>query len=368
MSADEATGIQKLSLLTGQSAEKILQTSLSQNKTAISYRKVISEIAKINAETSVAYKNNPELIAKAVIQANKLGMSLEQTQKIAKSLLDFETSIGGELEAELLLSQRFNFEKARALALDGKSAEAAAELLNQIGGMNSLTQMNVIQRERVAAAIGLSADELSTAAKEQAVLNALGVENRKALEERYEILRANNDQAGLARLQQEAATKEGGKLLLQDIARANLQQRFNESMEQLKQVFTELSTALIPVLEKIGKMLSNTTMLKIVMASIAAIAAAIATSMVIATGGAALVGAAAAVAGVGTYALMSGAQGSTAEASLPTPRTTMPTANAGGAGYQNTPTASTGGNTNVAVYLDSKEMARIIAQADHKGA
>ena len=74
-------------------------------------------------------------------------------------------SIEGELESELLLGRQFNFEKARELALMGKSSEAAGELLGQIGGINALEKMNVIQRERIAAAIGLSSDELSKAAR-----------------------------------------------------------------------------------------------------------------------------------------------------------------------------------------------------------
>lgn len=328
MSKEEASGIQKMSLLTGQSAEKILNTAMKQNTSAISYRKIFSEISKVNSEIATAYKNNPELIAKAVVEANKLGMSLEQTKNISKSLLDFETSISGELESELLLGKRFNFEKARALALDGKSVEAASELIGQIGGINALTQMNVIQRERLAASIGMSAEELTKSAQEQAVLNALGVENKNALEERYEILRKNGDLAGIERLKAEAAKKEGGELLLQDIARANLQDRFNESMEQLKQIFTELSTALIPMIEGLAKMLSNTTLLKIVMASLVGLAAAIATSMVIATGGAALVGAAIAGVAVGGLAYggmsMTGGKG---EADLPVKKPNLPTYN-----------------------------------------
>lgn len=315
MSKEEAAGIQKFSLLTGRTAESILQSALKQNNTAISYRKVFSEIAKINAELSVAYKNNPDLIAQAVIQANKLGISLEQAQTISKGLLDFETSISGELESELLLGKQFNFEKARALALDGKSVEAANELLTQIGGINSLTQMNVIQRERLAASINLSAEALSNAAREQAVLTSLGFQDRKALEERYEILRLNNDQVGIARLQEEARRKEGGELLLQDIARANLQDRFNASVERLKETFTELSTSLIPVLEGIAKLLENTLLLKIVFASLAGLAAAIATSVVIATGGTAAL-AAGLVVGGGSLVAMS-SLGGAGEASLP---------------------------------------------------
>lgn len=300
MSKEEAVGIQKMSLLTGQSAEKILNTAMKQNTSVISYKKIFSEIAKVNSEIATAYKNNPELIAKAVVEANKLGMSLEQTKNISKSLLDFETSISGELESELLLGKRFNFEKARALALDGKSVEAASELMGQIGGINALTQMNVIQRERLAASIGMSAEELTKSAREQAVLNALGEQNKAGLEERYEYLRKTGDLAGMEQLKAEAARKEGGQALLQDVARANLQDRFNESMERIKQIFTEIAAGpMIKLLSGFAQLMEHTTLLKVLFFSLATAATAIAASMVIASGGTVLLGAAAAVAATG---------------------------------------------------------------------
>jgi hypothetical protein len=294
LSKEESAGIQKLSLISGKSADDILQNAISQNKTAISYKKIISDISKVNSEISVMYKNNPDLIAKAVIQANKLGLSLEQTQQISKSLLDFETSIAGELEAELLTGKRLNFEKARALALDGKSVEAAQELLGQMGGLEGLTKLNVIQRDRLANSIGQSAEQLTTAAREQEVLNKLGFENRKALEEQYELLRSRNDQSGIAALMEEARKKEGGEVLLQDIARVNLQERFQETLERIKQVFTEIAAGpIIRIMEGIANMLQNTGVLKTVMvvlstvmAAIAAAAIATAYAITVATGGA----------------------------------------------------------------------------------
>lgn len=300
LSKEEAAGIQKLSLLSGKSADDILQNAIKQNNTAISYRKIISEISKVNSEISVMYKNNPDLIAKAVIQANKLGMSLEQTQRISKSLLDFESSIAGELEAELLLGKRFNFEKARALALDGKSAEAAKELLDQMGGLNGLTQLNVIQRDRLAASIGQSAEELTKAAREAEILNQLGFENKRALEEQYALLRERNDTAGISALMEQARKKEGGEILLQDIARADLQQRFQESVEKLKQVFTEIAAGpMIKMIEGLVKFLSNANTLKGVFIALAGLAAAIATSVIIATGGIAAITGGLAAAGTG---------------------------------------------------------------------
>ena len=374
MSKEEAAGIQKLSLISGQSAEKILNTAMKQNTTAISYKKVFAEISKLNAEISTAYKNNPELIAKAVVEANKLGMSLEQTQKISKSLLDFETSISGELEAELLLGKQFNFEKARALALDGKSAEAATELIGQMGGLNALTNMNVIQRERLAASIGMSAEELTKSAQEQAVLNALGVENKNALEERYEFLRKSGDLAGLEQLKAEAARKEGGQALLQDIARANLQDRFNESMERIKQVFTELAAGpMIKLVTGFAKLLEHTFLLKSLMFGLATLAAAVAYSVIVATGGAALVGAALAVAATG--ALIGGSEAVkedmavAPQPSLPTRNTNLPNYNNNQGGYNNNNNQNTGTTQNTqttAIFnLDSKQFATAIASSNH---
>jgi hypothetical protein len=301
LSKEESAGIQKLSILTGKSADDILKNAINQNKTAISYRKIISDISKVNSEISVMYKNNPDLIAKAVIEANKLGLSLDDTQKIAKSLLDFETSISGELEAELLTGRRFNFEKARALALDGKSVEAAKELVDQMGGLNGLTKLNVIQRERLAASIGLSAEELTKSAREAEILKNLGFENRNALEEQYELMRQRNDQAGLAALMEAARKKEGGEILLKDIARASLQQRFEESVERIKQLFTEIAAGpLTRIINGIVKFLSNASALKAVLVGMSAVFGAIAVSaiaaavaMTIASGGSNLVAAAA---------------------------------------------------------------------------
>jgi hypothetical protein len=300
LSKEEAAGIQKFSLLTGRSADSILLSAIRQNNTAMSYRKIITEIAKVNSEISVMYKNNPDLIAKAVIEANKLGISLEQSKQISKSLLDFESSISGELEAELLTGRRFNFEKARALALDGKSVEAAKELLDQMGGLNGLTKLNVIQRERLAASIGLSAEELTKSAREAEILKNLGFENRNALEEQYELMRQRNDQAGMAALMEAARKKEGGDMLLQDIARANLQQRFQESVERIKQIFTEMAAGpLTKVLNFLAKVLENTGTLKLLLVGaaalfgvIAALAIKTAIAVTIASGGTNLLGAA----------------------------------------------------------------------------
>ena len=67
-------------------------------------------------------------IGKAVSVAKSLGLELGKVDGIASSLLDFESSIEKELEAELLLGKNLNLEKARTAALNNDLATVAEEI------------------------------------------------------------------------------------------------------------------------------------------------------------------------------------------------------------------------------------------------
>tara|TARA_Y100000592_G_scaffold8409_1_gene11843 strand:- start:1117 stop:3300 length:2184 start_codon:yes stop_codon:yes gene_type:complete len=123
--------------------------------------KVMDDLAE-NTEVFAAFgKDGGENIAMAAIQARKLGLNLSQTAKIADSLLDFESSIEKEMEASLLIGKQLNYNRARQLALEGDIAGAAKEVMDQIGGQEEFSRLNVIQRRALADSIGVSVDELS---------------------------------------------------------------------------------------------------------------------------------------------------------------------------------------------------------------
>lgn len=158
---EEAARLAELSFVNGKTQEEIYDSIGKQNKGILSNRKVLGQVLKISGQLAAQYKNNPKLLAQAVVQANKLGLTLEQTQKISKGLLNFEDSISKELSAELLTGKNLNLEKARYLALQGKSAEAAEEIAKQVGSSAEFSRMNVIQQEALAEATGMSVDELA---------------------------------------------------------------------------------------------------------------------------------------------------------------------------------------------------------------
>jgi len=183
LSATEAAKINNLSKLNNQSTQETklgianqVVNLTKQTGIRLDLKKVMQDVSKVEGQLSMQYKNNPELIAKAVIQAQKLGITLQQAASMGKNLLNWESSIEAELEAELLTNKQLNLEEARNLALKGKSAEAATLLLKQVGSAAEFSNMDMIQQEAIAKSMGMSTDELSNSLIQQELLNKYGKE------------------------------------------------------------------------------------------------------------------------------------------------------------------------------------------------
>ena len=120
---------------------------------------IMKDIAA-NTEAFAAYgKDGGANMIKAAAHAKKLGLELSSIVKISDSLLEFEDSIEKEMEASLMIGKQLNYDRARALALEGDMAGAAREVANQVGGLSGFNQMNVLQKRSLAASVGLDVSE-----------------------------------------------------------------------------------------------------------------------------------------------------------------------------------------------------------------
>ena len=241
---EEAAGIQQLALANNKTAKDVTnsvikQTATLAKQTGIQFdnKKIIGEVAKVSGQLSANYKNDPALIAKAVVQANKLGLTLEGAANASSKLLDFESSIQNELEAELLTGKDLNLEKARLLALNGDATGAAAEMLGQVGSLSEFQNMNVLQQEALAKAVGMTAGELANSLRQQENLNNLGDAAKLQIEEKAELLRKNGDIEGANRLMNSI----GNEKEAQDaLAKITAQEKFTASMEKLKEILSSI--------------------------------------------------------------------------------------------------------------------------------
>ncbi len=252
LSADEAARINQLAIVSGKDANKTRISILQQNANLfkqtgilLNSKKVIQDVAKIQGQLSVQYKNNPDLIAKAVVQTQKLGLNLEQAAKISDSLLDFQSSIANELEAELLTGKELHLNRAANLALQGKSAEAAEDLVKQFGTLKDFQKLNVLQQRSLAKAIGLSADELSNALVEQEKLKGAAGAQVKALMEAGKVEQANA-------LKKRIISGESLDAALKEVT---AQEKFEQSMNKVKEIFSRLVDG--DTLNKLADILSD---------------------------------------------------------------------------------------------------------------
>ena len=224
----------------------------SRNGIIVNEKEVLKEVNKMSSSLKLSLGGSATKMAEAVVQAKMFGLTLEQAEKMSSSLLQFESSIESELSAELLTGKELNFEKARQLALEGKTAEAAAEVARQVGSSKDFTKMNVIQQEALAKAAGMERDELAQSLIDKEAMVALtGVEGATA-KERYNTLRKTMTA-------QEAAAKLGDEQLANQMEQQSVQERFAQATEKLKEVFIQIAEPVLaivsPLMNLVGSVL-----------------------------------------------------------------------------------------------------------------
>lgn len=246
-SKETAITLAKTAKLNGESVEETttqylgqVQALKAQTGSAVNTKLVMEDISKISTATALTLGNNPKKLAEAAFNARALGMNLEQVEKISQSLLDFESSIDAELEAELLTGKEINLEKARTAALNGDISTVASEIAKQTGDAAAFGKMNVLQQEALAKSVGMGREELAKTLQDQAVLNKLkGVEGENAKEKFNNLVK----EVGL----EEAKKRLGDEELANQMASQSTQEKLAASVEKLKEIFVSIAEPVLAI-------------------------------------------------------------------------------------------------------------------------
>jgi len=185
-STSEAANLSLLSRTQGKNTEDILNNASKtvgvfnkQNGLAINAKGILSDVANTSKAIQVSLDSNPEALAKAATAAKALGLSLNDVDQIAGSLLNFEESISAQMQFELLSGKQINFEKARTLALNNNLEGLSEEIKNNAALTEVFTTGNRIQQEGAAKALGMSREQMAEMVQKQQFLK-LGQEEYNA--------------------------------------------------------------------------------------------------------------------------------------------------------------------------------------------
>jgi hypothetical protein len=275
---EELIGIQKLTLSTGGNLKDntkqfygTVKALSAQNGLMLNEKQLLKEVSNTSASIKLSIGGTTKQLAEAAVKAKQFGINLQQADQISKSLLDFESSITNELEAELITGKDLNLEKARLLALNGDIAGASAEILKQVGGTAEFSKMNRIQQEAIAKATGLSRDELAASLIEREALQKIGAKDAAAAKEKYENLRKTMTA-------EEAAKALGDESYAQQLEQTSNSEKFEKIIEKIRDAFTPIAEELLPKISAALEWFSKHT--NVILGTMTAIGAVIGVQMV----------------------------------------------------------------------------------------
>jgi hypothetical protein len=246
---DELAKMQELTLATGGNLEDNTKNLLGaasitamNNGVLLNEKEIMRDVAKASDATKLSLGGSTEALGKAAAQSKALGMSLEQVNNIADSLLQIESSISNELEAELLTGKNLNLEQARLYALNNDIEGLSKEIAKNYGTAAEFSKMNRIQQEAAAKAVGMTREELAGTLVRAEALKSMSGEQAEKAKQAFD---TRVKEVGLEQAQKELKDGQLQKMMEQQ----SIQERFNQSIEKLKEVFVSLLAPLMPVLD-----------------------------------------------------------------------------------------------------------------------
>ena len=241
-SAEAAAGVQSAFEKQGASAADAAQlqetVALETFKAGVSTGAVMEDISENSDKAAKYIKGGAKELAKAAVEAAKMGMNLESMVGVADGLLDIEKSLTAQYNFQALTGKQLNLDKARELALDGDIAGASKEVMKQVGSIADFNKMNRLEKEALAEATGMEVSELQKSLTLQSKLGDLSEEQAAA-----------------------AASLNLSAKELQDMSPEQLKSKIKEqqSAEKAKIAFEEtiqkLKSAFLPLAETLGKVL-----------------------------------------------------------------------------------------------------------------
>lgn len=227
------------------------KAQMGKLKFAMSEKQVMDGIGKVSATVLANFKGNVAQMAAAVVKATKLGTSLDEINNAGKSMLDFESSISKEFEAQLLTGKNINLSKAREYALTGQTDKLMDEITKNLGSQAEWNKMNVLQQQSLAEAMGMSKEQVDEMFKKQKLASVLGKDAGADAATQYQKLK---DQ----KMTHEQIAEIMGKDAAQQALQATTQEKMAAAQERLTMAFEKMMSALQPIIDKVVNWLTST--------------------------------------------------------------------------------------------------------------
>lgn len=153
-------------------------------KLQISSKDVYEEIADAGAEIQMQFGRLPGRLELAAVKAKSLGLSLKDLKQTGENLLNIESSIGQELEYQLLSGRRLvDQSSGKSLTNTIREATLRGDMSAQADAMNKILEQegdvletNLYARQQMASLLQMDEASLSRAMQKKKLLEGAGAE------------------------------------------------------------------------------------------------------------------------------------------------------------------------------------------------
>tara|TARA_R110000803_G_C11982469_1_gene320936 strand:- start:15 stop:1742 length:1728 start_codon:yes stop_codon:yes gene_type:complete len=150
-----------------------------------SFKDITEEISKASAATQLQFGRMPGNLEMAAIKGKALGFTLDQMTGIGTKMLDIESSIGSELEYQLLSGNRLVNTQGQSLTNKFREAALSGDANKQADALNTILEQegktlnnNVLARQQMAKLLGIEEGQLARALQKKKILEEMGADKK----------------------------------------------------------------------------------------------------------------------------------------------------------------------------------------------
>jgi len=145
------------------------------------FTQITTEIAEAGSEIQIQYGRLPGKLEQSVMKAKKFGFSLKDVAKMGDTLLNIESSIGNELEYQLLSGRRLVNKQGESLTNKMREATLSGDMNKQAETLNEIIMQegdhiknNMFARKQLAKTMGIEESKLASALQKKMILEKAG--------------------------------------------------------------------------------------------------------------------------------------------------------------------------------------------------
>jgi phage-related protein len=245
---EEAISLNSTATLLGTNLDELSASSMKMSEGLIGGKQMLKEMAKLPKSLIAGFKGTTKELQKAVIKGKLFGLTIEKAQSAGEGMLNIEESLQKEMTFNILAGKSMNLNKARQLALEGKTAELQDEILNQAGSLEDYQKMGPLQQKAMAEALNMSKEEMTEMLVKAQELKDAGLDQAKV----EEVLAANGEERDKMMSSMDATQQGYLQKLIEQKNQEEASAKFQTAMNRLMEAF---SKSMLPVVNVLGEIL-----------------------------------------------------------------------------------------------------------------